>query len=104
MTDRELLELLVKKVTDIDTRLERVEEKVTSLDEKVTETRLHLENVTDKNIQILAEGHAIFVSKYSKTEEISDKQYAYQVKVNYLAEDVRILKKEIEELKKQKGA
>lgn len=92
MTVDEKLDLLLEKVMDMDERLERVEN-------KVTDTRLHIENVTDKNIQLLAEGHEIFVSKYSKTEEISDKQYAYQVKVNYLIEDVKNLKKEVEKLK-----
>lgn len=99
MTDREILDLLLEKVTSMDNRLEKVEEGLENLDTKVTDTRLHLENVTDRNINLLAEGHELFVSKYSKVEEVSDKQFAYYVKVNSMAEKVDKLEKEVEKLK-----
>lgn len=99
MTVDEKLDLLLEKVTSMDNRLEKVEEGLDKLDTKVTDTRLHLENVTDRNINLLAEGHELFVKKYSKVEEVSDRQFAYYVKVNNMAEKVDKLEKEIEELK-----
>lgn len=113
MTVDEKLDLLLEKVTSmdnrlekvenrldkVDNRLEKVEEGLENLDTKVTDTRLHLENVTDRNINLLAEGHELFVSKYSKVEEVSDKQFAYYVKVNNMAEKVDKLEKEVEKLK-----
>lgn len=106
MTVDEKLDLLLEKVTNMDERLEKVEmrldnveEGLEKLDTKVTDTRLHLENVTDRNINLLAEGHELFISKYSKVEEVSDKQFAYYVKVNNMAEKVDKLEKEVEKLK-----
>ncbi|MDO4341021.1 MAG: hypothetical protein Q4C91_23580, partial [Eubacteriales bacterium] len=72
---------------------------VTGLQKNVADLRLHLENVTDRNIQLLAESHAFYVDRYSKVQEVSDKQYVYYIKVNYLAEDVDILKREMKLLK-----
>lgn len=49
MTDKEMLELLLEGQKEIKARLDNVEQ-------KVTDTRLHLENVTDRNIKLIAEG------------------------------------------------
>lgn len=92
MTDREILEKLLEKVTNINERLDNVEQ-------KVTDTRLHLENVTDRNLSILAENHLSLVSKLNDAVKVSDKTLLYEIQVNYLREDVAMLKKEIEELK-----
>ncbi|MBQ3601790.1 MAG: hypothetical protein II992_11400 [Lachnospiraceae bacterium] len=43
MTEKEMLELLIKEVIEVKTKVNGIE--------------LHLENVTDKNIQTVAEGH-----------------------------------------------
>lgn len=85
MTDREILEMLLEKVTDVE--------------QKVTDTRLHLENVTDRNLSILAENHLSLVNKLNDAVKVSDKTLLYEIQVNYLREDVAMLKKEIEELK-----
>ena len=88
-----------KKVTAADSHLERIEEKMSSMDDQVTDIRLHLENVSDKNISLLAENYSNLVKKLNANNSITDQQIAYQIKVNYLMEDVEKLKKEIAELK-----
>ena len=50
MTDREILELLLKEMAEMKKDIKQVKQDVTSI-------QLHLENVTDKNIQTVAEGH-----------------------------------------------
>ena len=78
MTDSEKLDLLLQKVTNIE---------------------LHLENVTDKNIMLLAENYSNLTRKLDENTKITDNEIAYQIKVNYLMADVEELKKEISELK-----
>ena len=99
MTVDEQLDLLMQKVTAADSHLERIEEKMSSMDDQVTDIRLHLENVSDKNISLLAENYSNLVKKLNANNSITDQQIAYQIKVNYLMEDVEKLKKEIAELK-----
>ena len=99
MTVDEKLDLLLQKVTAADSHLERIEEKMCSMDDQVTDIRLHLENVSDKNISLLAENYSNLVKKLNANNSITDQQIAYQIKVNYLMEDVEKLKKEIAELK-----
>ena len=78
MTDSEKLDLLLQKVTNIE---------------------LHLENVTDKNIMLLAENYSNLTRKLDENTKITDNEIAYQIKVNYLMADVEKLKKVISELK-----
>ena len=99
MTVDEKLDLLLQKVTAADSHLERIEEKMSSMDDQVTDIRLQLENVSDKNISLLAENYSNLVKKLNANNSITDQQIAYQIKVNYLMEDVEKLKKEIAELK-----
>ena len=42
MTVDEKLDLLMQKVTAADSHLERIEEKMSSMDDQVTDIRLHL--------------------------------------------------------------
>lgn len=92
MTDKEMLELLLEGQKEIKARLDNVEQ-------KVTDTRLHLENVTDRNIRLIAEGHLNLNRKLDETLKTSHTDTLYHIKVNELSEKVDLLTKEIEELK-----
>lgn len=57
MTDSEKLDLLLEKVTNLDNKVEELDNKVTMLDNRMTRMELALENETNRNIKIVAEGH-----------------------------------------------
>ena len=104
---------LETKMTGMEDRMTGIEGKVTGLEEKMsavqkitadtreelTQVKLHIENVTDKNITLLAENYCNLVKKLDENNKITDVQLAYQIKVNYLMEDMEKMKKEIDELK-----
>lgn len=104
---------LETKMTGMEDRMTGIEGKVTGLEEKMsavqkitadtreelTQVKLHIENVTDKNITLLAENYCNLVKKLDENNKITDVQLAYQIKVNYLMEDMEKMKKEIAELK-----
>ncbi len=75
MTDSEKLDLILNKITDIE---------------------LHLENVTDRNIELLAENHSNLVDKLNQAIPVADKNLTYEVKVNYLLERVSKLEKKVQ--------
>lgn len=74
-------------------------EKIDSMESKLTDMRLHIENVTDRNISLIAESHSNLVRKVDENIQITDQTLAYQVKVNFLAGEIEKLKSEIENLK-----
>jgi len=52
-------------------------------------TQMHMENVTDRNIQLIAENFINLTNKLDEAIPAADKSLAYEVKVNYLIEEVR---------------
>ncbi|MCI8582863.1 MAG: hypothetical protein HFH13_07010 [Dorea sp.] len=70
-----------------------LESKVDGLDRRVRSLELHIENATDRNIQLLAENFVELTKKLNQAIPVADKNYAYEVKVNYLIEEVQEIQK-----------
>ena len=85
MTDSEKLDLLLSEIGNIK--------------QDVTWTKLHLENVTDKNISILAENYINLINKLNQAIPAVSDTDMYKIKVSYLTEKVEKLEKEMEELR-----
>lgn len=66
-----------------------LESKVEGLDRRVRSLELHQENTADRNIQLLAENFVELTKKLNQAIPAADKNYAYEVKVNYLIEEVQ---------------
>lgn len=93
MTDNELL-LALSDMMD-----KKLDAKLQPIRDDTTDIKLHLENVTDKNISLLAENHGNLIDKLNQTVKVTDKSYLDEIKVNILTEKVNRLEKEITELK-----
>lgn len=78
-----------------------LKEKVSVLEQRVTSIEVHLENQTDKNIQLIAENFIELTNKLNQAIPVADKNLAYEVKVNYLIEKVQFLEKDFQEFKYQ---
>lgn len=76
--------------------IQGLKDKVDNLDGKVRNIQIHLENSTDRNIQLLAENFIELTNKLNLAIPAADKNYAYEVKVNYLIEEVQDIKKRLE--------
>ncbi len=91
-------------------RQERFEEKQEDLEmvqlsmyNDIKDIRLHIENVIDRNVTLLAENYGDLIKKLNKNNMVTEQQEIYQIKMNYLIEDVEILKKEMKEVKAKVG-
>ncbi len=62
--------------------------RVDNLEQKTTATNLHPENITDKNIRLIAENFIELTKKLNQAIPFADRNLAYGVKVNYLVEEV----------------
>lgn len=72
---------------------------MSDLKDQLIQTQLHLENKTDRNIELLAENHSTLIDKLNQAIPAANKNLTYEVKVNYLSDRVSALEKEIADLK-----
>ncbi len=127
MTDSEKIDLILSKLNNTDERFDALENEIQGIKtdmqgtktdmqgiktdmqgiktdmqdikQRVKSVELHLENTTDKNIQLIAENFIELTNKLNQAIPVADKNLAYEVKVNYLVLEMDKLKKEIAELK-----
>lgn len=120
MTDNDKFDLILSKLDMLDHDMQEMKQRTSKLDDDMQEMKqhmskldhdmqevkqrttaieLHLENGTDKNIQLIAENFIELTKKLNQAIPVADKNLAYEVKVNYLVERVQLLEKEVAELK-----
>lgn len=103
MTDNELLaaisHIVQSELSGIKTEISDIKSEISGIKSEVTKMQLHIENSTDKNIKLLAENFVELTKKLNQAIPVADKNLAYEVKVNYLIEDVNKLKEEIAKIK-----
>ena len=88
-------------MTNMKKDMANMKEDILGLKEETKDIRLHIENVTDKNISLLAENYCNLVQKLDENNKVTDSQLAYQIKVNYLISDMEKVKQEVAEIKKR---
>ena len=71
MTDNELLlaisELMDRKLkSELQAELQPIKDDIRDMKQRMTNLELHLENITDKNIQLLAENYVPASKRYTK--------------------------------------
>lgn len=103
----EILQTITKDITDMkkdmsDMKKDMVnmKEDIQGLKEETKDIRLHIENVTDKNISLLADSHCKLFERLNENNQALSNQLAYQIKVNYLISDMEKMKQEVAEIKK----
>lgn len=109
VTDREILEAVLAEVRGLgnrmdglesrmdglDSRMERMEKRQEQFEEETRDNfadlRLHLENITDRNISILAENHLNLINKMDVSATWMNRIMINEVKMNTLADQVNRL-------------
>ena len=79
--------------------IQLLNDRVEKLEQRVTSVELTLENVTNHNIQLLAENHINLVDKLNQAIREQDKSILYEVQVSDLRSRVEFLEKEFAEIK-----
>ena len=93
-------EPLQNAITGMQKDITSMQKDITSMQKDITDVKLHLENVTDRNISLLAENHGHLIDKLNQAVKVSDKSCLEEIRVNILTEKVEKLEKEIEDLKR----
>ena len=71
-------------------------ERLETIENKITDIQLTLEHETNKNIQIIAEGHAILNRKLDEALKIDSEKEMLLIKVNRLENELRRIKSQLE--------
>ena len=92
MTDREILEAVLVEVRGLEDRMERMEKNQERFEEETrnnfADLRLHLENITDRNISILAENHLNLINKMDVSATWTNSVMINEIKINALTDQV----------------
>jgi len=68
------------------------------MNKKISGIELHLENTTDNNIKLIAEGHLDLSRKLDKALEIENEKELLLIRVNYLESEVKRIKSRLAEI------
>ena len=107
MLEQKDLEMIAQVVTDVNKpireelkviheRLDKVETIMDKLESTVTDVKLTLENETNKNISIIAEGHLDLSRKLDDALKVENEKEMLLVRVTRLENEVRQIKQRIE--------
>lgn len=101
MLEKKDLEMIAEVVSEIvkplDARLDKVDARLDKVESKVTEIQMTLENETNKEIMIIAEGHLDLSRKLDDALRVETEKEMLPLRVSRLENDVRKLKQRINE-------
>lgn len=97
MTDRQILEAVLAEVKGLGTRMDRMEERQERFEEEIRNNfanlRRHLENVTDRNISLLAESHLSLINQMDRSTVWMNKMLVDEFKLNSLTDRITQLER-----------
>lgn len=73
-------------------------DEIGKLKQDIKEIQLTLENVTNKNIQIIAEGHLDLSRKLDDALKVDNEKEMLLIRVNHLENEIRRLKERIDQI------
>ena len=103
VTDRQILEAVLTEVRGFGTRMDKFESRMDKFESQMdrvqkcfeeetrnnfADIRLHLENITDRNISILAENHLNLINKMDVSATWMNRIMINEVKMNALTDQV----------------
>lgn len=92
---KEKVDVLEKKADVLEKKVDVLEKKVDTLGENVTGIQLTLENETNRNIRVVAEGHLDLSRKLEDALKVENEKELMHLRVNVLENDMRRVKEKV---------
>ena len=86
------------KFESIDARFTSIDTKLVSMDAKITDLRLTLENETNHNIKLIAEGHLDLSQKLDEALKIENEKEMLMIRVNTMENEIRKINSRLEDI------
>ncbi len=94
----ELMTKLYNEMNDIKSEVKGIKSEVKDIKSEVKDIQMTLENETNKNIKIIAEGHFNLNRKLDNALRVENEKELLLIRVTSLENEVRRLKARIEEI------
>lgn len=88
----ERMNRLEERMDRLEERMDHLEERMDHLEERVAGIEITLENETNRNIRIIAEGHLDVIRKLDDSLKVSQESEIYQLRVNHLDAEIKKIK------------
>ncbi len=82
----------------LDDKLKPIKDDIDTLEKKVTSIDLTLENETNRNIRIIAEGHLDLSRKLDEALKVENEKEILLLRVNHLENELRKVKERINQI------
>ena len=89
---------IYERLDKMDSRLDKMDSRFDKVESKVTEVQMTLENETNKEIRIIAEGHLDLSRKLDDSLKVENEKEMLLLRVNRLENEIRRIKQRIEEI------
>ncbi len=89
------MDKLEQRMNKLEQRMDKQEQRMDKLDQRVDRIEIMLENETNRNIKIVAEGHRDLNRRLSEALKVEDEKETLLIRVNLLERDVRTLKEKV---------
>ncbi len=89
MTENEMLQAIYLDMQDMKTDIRDLKSRVSSIE-------MTLENETNRNIRIIAEGHADLSRKLDEALKVESEKELFLVRTNIMENDIRKIKDKLE--------
>ena len=97
--DLEMIAEIVKETNKpIYERLDKMDSRLDKVEAKVTEVQMTLENETNKDIHIIAEGHLDLSRKLDDALKVENEREMLLLRVTHLENEIRRIKQRLEEI------
>lgn len=100
--DLQAISLLLNPIQDdikqIHIDMQQMQENIGSLSDRVDSIETTLENVTNKNINIIAEAHLDLSRKLDDALKVENEKELLLIRVNILEDDIKKIKSRIEQI------
>lgn len=87
-----------ERLDKMDTKLDKMDERLGKVERKTTEIQMTLENETNKEISIIAEGHLDLSRKLNNALKVENEKEMLLLRVTHLENEIRRIKQRIEEI------
>ena len=91
---------LKKEIAGLKEDMSSVKAEIGRLNDRTAGVIIHLENVTDRGIKIIGEGHADLTRKLDEALKIENEKEILLLRMNYLEGELQMVKKRLSELEK----
>lgn len=86
------------KFDSVDARFTSIETELVSMDAKITDLRLTLENETNRNIRLIAEGHLDLSRKLDEALKIENEKEMLLIRMNTAENEIRKINSKLEDI------